>query len=254
MESIKKKRKSRSKTNNKEKKKRYLRSSIKKKNKRKKKQKPLTKTLKPKSNTNKKKKQKTLKSKKEQAKATRIMTMNRDANRYALIELDKNKKGNDEFVLMNLKVNKTRKVSISPSGDVSCNCFDWKCRCKKLKISCKHILYVLDRILKLEMDVVKDLKVQKKKRFYDTMNRIKNNFFSDLQGKFQISKDKIIGEDDVCAICYTEFEIDENPDSTLECPDCHNLVHKDCMKLWLANSRRKTCVYCRSDKWRELKL
>ena len=207
-------------------------------------------------NKPKKKKKKSIKriTKKEKAKKKRIETMTRDAERYALIDLHKNKKGDDEFVLMNLKVNKTRKVAISFSNQVSCSCIDWRIRCKKMNISCKHILYVLSRILKLDFEVIKNLEVKNAELFFEKMNKIKKKFFSDLEAKFQIKKDKQVKEDDVCPICYTEFEIDTETSNLLQCPDCSNLVHKDCMKLWLENASRKTCVYCRSTKWTDLKV
>ena len=236
--------------------KRVLRSSTKKKKKRiKKAQKPLAESTKPKRVSRPKKIKTTLKRlEKKKAKQTRIMTMRRDAERYALVELHKNKKGFDEFVLMNLKVNKTRKVSISPQNEVNCSCIDFKIRCKKMKISCKHILYVLDRIMKLDMDTVANLKIKNAHSFYEVFDRIKGKYFSDLNNMFKLSKDKEIAEDDVCPICYTEFVVDGDSSNQLQCPDCRNLVHRDCMRLWLANASRKTCVYCRSSKWSELKL
>jgi hypothetical protein len=193
-------------------------------------------------------------SEKEQAKRRRIQTMKRDAERYALIDFHTNTKGNQEFVLMNLKENKTRKVSLSFFHEVSCSCIDFRIRCKRLKISCKHILYVLDRIMKLKMNVVSNLKVKKKEEFYKVLEKIKKKFLEEADEKFKVKEDKDIQDDDVCPICYTEFDKETVDETTLQCPDCANLVHWDCMKLWLANASRKTCVYCRSNKWSQLKL
>ena len=192
--------------------------------------------------------------KKQQTQQVRIKTMKRDAERYALIDLGKNKKGFEEFVLMNLKENKTRKVAISSFDEVSCSCIDFRIRCKKLKISCKHILYVLDRIMKLDMSVVKNLKIKQKDQFYSVFNRIKRKFVAEPDPMFKINENKHIEEDEVCPICYTEFGPDKENIDALQCPDCSNLVHRDCMKFWLENAVRKTCVYCRSSKWSLLKI
>ena len=82
--------------------------------------------------------------------------MIRDAERYALVNLELINK--IQFTLINLKVNKNRKVSVK-NKELSCNCFDFKIRCKKSQVICKHICYVLDRILKYDLKRIKKLKI-----------------------------------------------------------------------------------------------
>ena len=60
------------------------------------------------------------------------------------------------FSLINMKLNKHRKVFVKGKV-ISCNCFDFKIRCKKTNVFCKHICYVVNRILKLPYSVIKDL-------------------------------------------------------------------------------------------------
>lgn len=48
-----------------------------------------------------------------------------------------------------------------------------------------------------------------------------------------------------CPIC---FELVVDGTGRVNCPDCENHVHKECMEVWL--TRKDTCVYCRSSKWR----
>jgi len=61
---------------------------------------------------------------------------------------------------------------------------------------------------------------------------------------YAVKKD--MGEELECMICYDIME----KDNSIECPLCHNLVHKGCMEKWLANGK-KNCIYCRSDVWKD---
>ena len=57
--------------------------------------------------------------------------MKRDAERYGLIEYTtEHKKYDHRFVLVNIKDNKKRIVNVLQNV-FSCNCFDFKIRCKK---------------------------------------------------------------------------------------------------------------------------
>jgi hypothetical protein len=54
----------------------------------------------------------------------------------------------------------------------------------------------------------------------------------------------------MCAICFDEMH-KAAKDTILSCPDCHNNIHFECMRVWL--EKNITCVYCRSDVWRQYK-
>ena len=56
-------------------------------------------------------------------------------------------------------------------------------------------------------------------------------------------------ESDVCGICFNELKLDT---LMAMCPDCHNIVHINCMCKWM-NMGKDTCVYCRSSIWKNYK-
>jgi hypothetical protein len=64
--------------------------------------------------------------------------------------------------------------------------------------------------------------------------------------KFNKDGARNMGED--CPVCYNTLN-EEN--ETRKCPECENAVHKDCLDKWL--NVNKTCVFCRSDIFKELK-
>lgn len=80
------------------------------------------------------------------------------------------------------------------------------------------------------------------------MSLKENEDSKEKENKKGISKE--IKEDDVCPICYCEFMEDGKVDLRflIECPNCNNVFHKECMNKWL-NMGKKNCVYCRSDIW-----
>jgi hypothetical protein len=56
--------------------------------------------------------------------------------------------------------------------------------------------------------------------------------------------------EDECIICYDLIGTVEN---IVECPECHNIVHKKCAEKWLRESKR-SCIFCRSEVWRRYEL
>ena len=64
---------------------------------------------------------------------------------------------------------------------------------------------------------------------------------------------KTLNVDDTCPICCDilqsraserQGDLLTSESEIISCPECHNYVHKQCIKIWLEQS--KTCVYCRS--------
>ncbi len=166
--------------------------------------------------------------------------MKRDAERYALVEFI-----NDPikimFSLINMKVEKHRKVYVK-NKEISCNCFDFKIRCKKNKLICKHIIYVLRRILNLEMEIIKNLKIKDYTRFTTSFDRIKiNNKPNEV--KSNLDPNRKLTAEDLCAVCFCDFL--EELENTIVCKKCNGLVHKDCMLCWIKNSVCPGCAYCK---------
>ena len=182
----------------------------------------------------------------------RLFNMRRDAARYALLELEQ-KAEYSRIVLSTIDSDKKVKISFKTNNDVSCSCMDWRIRCKRMGISCKHILYVLDRIFRIDLESVVKNRNEKPEAISEALAKI----IRARRGttKFDVSNSKKMCEEDLCAICFCDFLYhteEEFKDKSLCCPVCSNLVHADCMMCWLRNSTNHNCVYCRSGVWKDL--
>lgn len=136
----------------------------------------------------------------------------------------------------------TIRIKISPS----CNCPH------ALKGNqCKHIVYVMLRVLKAREDIAYQMALLSS----ELREVIKNA--PPIPGIETDGKDgtEVHGEDTnrkpiegECPICYDEL----GDERTVYCKtSCGNNIHEDCMNKWVAMSRGKaTCPYCRA-KWPE---
>ena len=184
-----------------------------------------------------KKSKKPTKSQKSQMQSSRLHRMKTQMEKYALSSYTSEKE-KITFTLINIKDSKKRKIFIKNKKDISCMCMDFKIRCKKNKIICKHICYVLNTILKLDPKIVKNLKISELGQFELSLGRIKKVLFPENK------IDRELTENDLCAICFTDFMEDEKT-NILGCGKCKGIVHKDCMGCWVKNSVSPGCVYCK---------
>ena len=180
--------------------------------------------------------------------------MNRDASRYAVLHfVDDDDKV--QFTLSDINHLGKLKMTFKKNNQVYCSCLDWRIRCKRYNISCKHILYVLDRILKVNVNTVQKNHIKHTKVFKEALDKLNLEHFKQKASKFQVRTQKHITKDDLCPICFSDY-IYEGPEEfkekVLECPNCHNYVHKDCMICWLKNSCNHNCIYCRDPVWKSL--
>lgn len=149
-------------------------------------------------------------------------------------------------------------ITLKQGGKIYCSCPDHDANWKL----CKHMLFVLIRILGISKEKVYSdyfqLLDDDKKSFNVTDETItlcqaylKKRESMLLEG---VSKDemgsgvnrKSIGEDDSCPICLDEFS------STKEKIDwckgqCGNNVHHSCFVKWSTKQTHVSCVYCRGD-------
>jgi hypothetical protein len=112
---------------------------------------------------------------------------------------------------------------------------------------CKHIIYVMLRVLKARENVAYQLALTTT----ELLEVLKNappipgveTDPTDAQGEQDGNRKPIEGE---CPICYDDLEPDK--DAIDYCKSsCGNNVHKGCMQKWIAMSRTKaTCPYCRA--------
>ena len=168
--------------------------------------------------------------------------MNRDKEKYALISFTETPK-ETLFTLINIKDGKNIKIKIKGRKEVNCSCFDWKIRCKKNEIICKHICYILTQILKLDLKEAAKNKIASYNRLKEGFKNIRINY-TDNPMDFTVKEDRELTADDLCPICYVDFMTDEKC-NIVNCMKCRGVVHKDCMVCWLNNAINKTCVYCR---------
>jgi hypothetical protein len=132
----------------------------------------------------------------------------------------------------------TQKIGLVPSCD---------CPHAMKGNQCKHIIYVMLRVLKAREDIAYQLALTSS----ELREVLKNAPLipgvetdpTDAQGEQDGNRKPIEGE---CPICYDDLE--PGKDAIVYCKaSCGNNVHKDCMQKWISMSRGKaTCPYCRA--------
>ena len=163
---------------------------------------------------------------------------------------------------------------------LKCNCPDMSSHCITHNCLCKHIVFVLLRVLKYyDTDVYSTLKWNEEKiaPYFEKLKAnngllLQDNLItnSELTEKYKLhinsqskkDKDKdnkendkfscnVFPEDYECAICYDIMDIKDGREKFVGCPTCKQSFHKLCIKRWLENAVHKNCVYCRSCIWSE---
>ncbi|KAI0424743.1 hypothetical protein F5Y09DRAFT_129956 [Xylaria sp. FL1042] len=112
---------------------------------------------------------------------------------------------------------------------------------------CKHIIYVMSRVLRARADLVYQLALlsTELREIFTNAPPIEPDI--DTGSKAQDPKRKQIEGD--CPICFTPFE---GPEDTVYCrATCGQNIHKECFEMWAATKRRGardaiTCPMCRS--------
>lgn len=104
----------------------------------------------------------------------------------------------------------------------TCTCPDYERR----KDNCKHIFFVLFRVLRVSQD-----------------KWLKDN--SIITGRESRMLEE---EDDECAICMEEFvkDSDRERDATIKCHECGHHFHAICIKQWFDANGKTRCPLCRS--------
>jgi hypothetical protein len=95
--------------------------------------------------------------------------------------------------------------------------------------------------------------IKENKNLSECFHCFKNNNIINKNNAFTINSSiipKNILDDFICAICCNSETND-----LLICPECLNLIHKECMEIWLnKDKKKKSCIYCRSYEWVKYKL
>jgi hypothetical protein len=144
-------------------------------------------------------------------------------------------------------------------GTLYCSCADCKFNGTKKSSSCKHISFVITRILKLfdvNFFLTKQLTEEQvailiSKLTTDTI--LKDTDLTKISKTVSLADYKNFTKDVSgldCSICCMSLEEDREQNN-VACITCKNEIHLECISVWLERPENK-CIYCRSDSWKYL--
>lgn len=157
------------------------------------------------------------------------------------------------------------KVSIyTNTGKAFCTCPDAKSWAVKCHCVCKHVLFVLYRVLRIfngtEHDFFRHLTFSATELvdIYNATDRLStvvdetvvdknlSSKYKNLQrGDTGLEPNDEIDPEEMCGVCFLDF-VDEPDHKTCKC--CHKPAHVDCINKWIS-SGNSLCVYCRQNVW-----
>lgn len=144
-------------------------------------------------------------------------------------------------------------------GTFWCSCADHKFNSAKKNIVCKHICFIVCKVLKILQTY-----------YFDT-KKLTSEHLSQLLGKFDVNSEiwndaklvrkssKITIQDfknfpehvnDTCTFCYDDMSDLDKPVS-VSCPLCKHCFHEECMGIWLESQSK--CSYCSNNFWQYYK-
>ena len=171
-----------------------------------------------------------------------------------------------------------------PENMVFCDCQDMKKWCKQYNVFCKHILFIIFRVLQLftyknklsHIEVCdKGMKFLEKKRlnrdyieiisvfcdlfnFEEASSEIVNTQFTKKYNLLNVNNtenntdnntDTKIEESINCIICFDLIDkckkIKDKHSYSIKCSKCIGEFHTTCLKKWL--TFKKSCPYCRQE-------
>lgn len=162
-------------------------------------------------------------------------------------------------------------VTITESGRVACNCMDARLNCATKGCVCKHVCFVVFRVLRMtdtafftRLALTPEMAVEIHDRCATgrlgvheqelrptcilappTSSARPTSSSSSTMPDFWTVLRPPEAEDD-CPVCYDSLTV-KGP--MCGCPDCGKGLHVECARRWLAAAAAKTCVYCRSNVW-----
>jgi hypothetical protein len=176
----------------------------------------------------------------------RMDTMEKDKERYALTNSEFE---NGVYKFTIFRIGDATKIEIVVNSDfeATCSCMDWRIRCRGLAIPCKHLYYLLVKILTYSLYEYYDNVIMQRDEFKQLVARRIRTEPIDFTVK---EGDSFLEE--ACPICYIDFKNHDNIDQIVRCPDCRHFAHRQCVLTWLNNSPRRNCIMCRSESWNML--
>ena len=132
----------------------------------------------------------------------------------------------------------------------TCNCKDFIYRSKIRDIVCKHITFIICKVLGIydnKFFETKKLSPEYQKKMCKIIGNSSSIWYNNdisikhLNSEFKNCV-KTLNTEDSCPICCDVFG---SENTIISCPECKGYIHKNCMDIWIETS--KTCVYCRSE-------
>ena len=146
------------------------------------------------------------------------------------------KVNSNEWVLTVKGQSKSIYKILLSDNKVKCKCMDFNIR----KNVCKHMFFILGRILKDSKIINKVNKIEDIQNNFkiisDTLKVVLSSQISDKEST-NIEYDK----KECCSICFEEFGDEDIQQCELT---CKNVFHTECINLWLASNN--SCPLCRS--------
>ncbi|GJQ14242.1 hypothetical protein GpartN1_g6033.t1 [Galdieria partita] len=154
-------------------------------------------------------------------------------------------------------------------GRPKCNCIDHRVR----KTFCKHIIFVLLRILKVPeqqieklcnstlseselQGLVTNVTAHVEEQYLAPQNTLEEfkSIVGDVGGSLSSRRKPLVPRRETnteCPICFENFSTEQDAEPILYCKwGCGNAVHKDCFDKWssakVEAGQEVTCVYCRT--------
>jgi hypothetical protein len=137
-----------------------------------------------------------------------------------------------------------------------CSCIDHKLNSAKKNTVCKHIAFVVCKVIKVLELYFFDSKILSPEHLQLLLGKFSNksemwknkDLVRDIkQLTINTFKDFPVPIDDVCTFCYDEMTNVDIPISVC-CPACKHCYHSECMDIWLENYLR--CSVCSSEIWK----
>lgn len=137
-----------------------------------------------------------------------------------------------------------------------CSCIDHKLNSAKKGTVCKHIAFIVCKVMKiLDLEFFETKKLSSElvdallDKFSDKSELWKNKDLVRDNAEITIDffKKFPVPINDVCTFCYDEMTDDDKPKGVC-CPSCNHCYHIECMDIWLENYQR--CSVCSSEIWK----
>ena len=135
-------------------------------------------------------------------------------------------------------------VRLAIDNTITCTCWDFIQRGNKHP--CKHILYIIMRVLRF---TAIDLHLDRWEFNSGVVDAILYATASCLEVEIQEESSAAPAEvenlraDTLCVICFSDFEAGSS-EELAKCHQCKHVLHSSCLQIWLQH--RRTCPFCRA--------